>query len=82
MEASRNTSERDQLLGSAPTNDQDYDQRSRLLQGTERLGQASNRLDDAHRMALETEQMGIGTLSDLARQRRQLENARDGVKHF
>jgi vesicle transport through interaction with t-SNAREs protein 1 len=72
-------SERDQLLGSNAPNDLQQDQRSRLLHGTEKLSKTSNRLDEAHRMALETEQMGISTLGDLERQRRQLEDARDGV---
>jgi vesicle transport through interaction with t-SNAREs protein 1 len=55
------------------------DQRSRLLQGTQRLENASKRLEDAHRLALETETIGIGTLSDLHRQRQQIERTRDGV---
>jgi vesicle transport through interaction with t-SNAREs protein 1 len=80
MDFSKNgLSERDQLLGNTELNDQQQDQRSRLLHGTEKLSKTSNRLDEAHRMALETEQMGISTLGDLERQRRQLEDARDGV---
>ena len=39
----------------------------------------SNRLEEAHRMALETEQIGISTLGDLNRQRQQIEHARDGL---
>lgn len=56
------------------------DQRSRLLLGTQRLENASKRLDDAHRMALETEAIGIGTLGDLHRQRNQIERTRDGLQ--
>ena len=60
----------------------DQNQRSRLLQGTDRLENASRRLEDAHRMALETENIGIGTLGDLHRQRNQIERTRDGVRLF
>jgi vesicle transport through interaction with t-SNAREs protein 1 len=55
------------------------DQRSKLLQGTQRLENASKRLDDAQRMALETESIGISTLGDLHRQRQQIERTRDGL---
>ncbi|KAJ1334270.1 hypothetical protein BSLG_008105 [Batrachochytrium salamandrivorans] len=48
------------------------DQRGRLLQGTERLQNSSRRLEDARRIALETEQIGINTLSDLSSQREQI----------
>lgn len=74
-------SERDQLLGPTVTIDipSEQGQRSKLLQGTERLENASKRLDDAHRMALETESIGISTLGDLHRQRNQIERTRDGV---
>ncbi|KAK6097398.1 t-SNARE VTI1 [Batrachochytrium dendrobatidis] len=48
------------------------DQRGRLLQGTERLQNSSRRLEDARRIALETEQIGISTLSDLNSQREQI----------
>jgi vesicle transport through interaction with t-SNAREs protein 1 len=65
-------------LGSVAV-DMGGDQRSRLLQGTQRLENASKRLEDAHRLALETESIGIGTLSDLHRQRQQIERTRDGV---
>jgi vesicle transport through interaction with t-SNAREs protein 1 len=56
------------------------DQRSKLLQGTQRLENASKRLEGAHRLALETESIGIGTLSDLHRQRQQIERTRDGLQ--
>lgn len=67
-------SERDQLLGNSVTVDMpsDQGQRSRLLQGTDRLENASRRLDDAHRMALQTEEIGISTLGDLHRQGQQI----------
>jgi vesicle transport through interaction with t-SNAREs protein 1 len=55
------------------------DQRQRLLSGTERLGQSSRRLEDSHRLALETEGIGINILSTLKGQRETLIRARDTV---
>ncbi|KAI9477956.1 MAG: t-SNARE [Benjaminiella poitrasii] len=79
--------ERDQLLGgfNADSNEEgltDYDastmdQRQRLLSGTERLGQSSRRLEDSHRLALETEGIGINILSTLKGQRETMVRARD-----
>lgn len=57
------------------------DQRSRLLQGTERLQEGSRRLDDARRLALETESIGIATLEDLNRQRDQILRTRDTLSN-
>ena len=42
------------------------------MQGTERLQNSSRRLEDARRVALETEQIGISTLADLNTQREQI----------
>lgn len=81
-------SERDQLLGSQivilgshaiDIGHEETDQRSKLLQGTDRLENASKRLEGAQRLALETEAIGISTLGDLHRQRNQIERTRDGV---
>lgn len=55
------------------------DQRQRLLSGTERLGQSSRRLEDSHRLALETEGVGINILSTLKGQRETMVRARDTV---
>lgn len=55
------------------------DQRQRLLSGTERLGQSSRRLEDSHRLALETEGIGINILSTLKGQRETMVRARDTV---
>lgn len=74
------TSERDQLLGSTYV-DLPLDDRTRLLSGTQKLENASRKLEDAHRMALETEAIGVGTLEDLHRQREQIERTRDGVRN-
>ncbi|KAI8821766.1 uncharacterized protein EV422DRAFT_526866 [Fimicolochytrium jonesii] len=81
------TADRDALL-SRPSNNGSHvvdfeiassDQRSRLMNGTERLQQGSRRLEDARRLALETEAVGIATLDDLNRQREQIYRTRDGL---
>ncbi|KAI5115269.1 hypothetical protein M0805_001638 [Coniferiporia weirii] len=51
--------------------------RARLLSGTQLLEGGSRRLQDAQRIALETEDQGADILRDLRRQREQIENARD-----
>ena len=55
-------------------NDVQLDQRQQLLSGTERLGRSSDRLRESQRIALETEQVGAGTLADLHQQRNVIEN--------
>ncbi|GAA5967063.1 hypothetical protein JCM11641_000429 [Rhodosporidiobolus odoratus] len=52
-------------------------QRARLLSATDKLADGQRRLEDSHRMALETEQVGTGILSNLRTQRDTLEHARD-----
>lgn len=59
-----------------PTTDDQLEQRQQLLSGTERLGRSSNRLRESQRIALETEQIGAGTLGDLRTQREQIEHQR------
>lgn len=54
-------------------------QRQRLLQGTATLDDGSRRLEDSHRIALETEDLGADILRDLRGQREQIENSRDTV---
>ena len=54
-------------------------QRQRLLQGTATLEDGSRRLEDSHRIALETEDLGADILRDLRGQREQIENSRDTV---
>ncbi|KAL1933139.1 hypothetical protein VTP01DRAFT_8817 [Rhizomucor pusillus] len=75
-------SERDELLGDMASESVDFDastmdQRQRLLSGTERLGESSRRLQDSHRLALETEGIGINILSTLKGQRETMLRARD-----
>lgn len=57
-------------------NDAQVEQRQQLLSGTERLDRSSQRLQDSQRMALETEQIGAGTLADLHQQRQTIEHTR------
>ncbi|ORZ02982.1 t-SNARE [Syncephalastrum racemosum] len=76
------TTERDELLGDYGSSQSDLDastmdQRQRLLSGTERLGESSRRLEDSHRLALETEGIGINILSTLKGQRETMLRARD-----
>ncbi|KIR33300.1 vesicle transport through interaction with t-SNAREs 1 [Cryptococcus deuterogattii MMRL2647] len=54
-----------------------YSTRSRLLVGTQTLEDSTTRLDNAHRIALETEGVGSEILRNLRGQRDQLENTRD-----
>lgn len=54
-------------------------QRSRLLSATDKLTDGQRRLEDSHRVALETEDLGAGILRDLRGQRDTLEHTRDSV---
>ncbi|KAG0251452.1 hypothetical protein BG011_007606 [Mortierella polycephala] len=78
---SRSTSDRDELLGGASGGlDLDaasMDQRTRLLNGTDRLAESSRRLQDSHKIALETESLGAGILTDLRGQREQIIHSRN-----
>ncbi|KAJ1943093.1 Vesicle transport V-snare protein [Linderina macrospora] len=55
----------------------DSDQRTRLLTGNERLLRGSQRLQDSHRVAMETEAVGASILNDLRSQREQIVHTRD-----
>ncbi|KAG0043391.1 hypothetical protein BGZ83_011462 [Gryganskiella cystojenkinii] len=78
---SRSTSDRDELLGGISGGiDLDaasMDQRTRLLNGTDRLAESSRRLQDSHKVALETESLGAGILTDLRGQREQIIHTRN-----
>lgn len=54
-------------------------QRSRLLSATDKLSDGQRRLEDSHRVALETEVLGADILTNLRGQRDQLEHTRDTV---
>lgn len=75
------TNDRSKLFGARYTDNPDTDaqleQRQQLLSGTDRLNRSSNRLRESQRIALETEQIGAGTLGDLHRQREQITNTRE-----
>ncbi|KAI6034245.1 snare region anchored in the vesicle membrane C-terminus-domain-containing protein [Pisolithus microcarpus] len=63
-----------------PTSDEPYgstSDRTRLLAGTATLEDGTRRLQDSHRIALETEDQGAEILVNLRAQREQIENARD-----
>jgi len=53
--------------------------RTRLLAGTALLEDGTRRLQDSQRIALETEEQGADILTNLRRQREQIENSRDTV---
>lgn len=59
--------------------DQHLEQRQQLLSGTERLDRSSARLQESQRVALETEDVGRGTLADLHVQRETIEHTRSGL---
>ncbi|EJD04617.1 vesicle transport v-snare protein vti1 [Fomitiporia mediterranea MF3/22] len=65
----------DELPGGGISSD-----RTRLLKGTQLLEGGSQRLQDAHRVALETEDQGADILRDLRRQREQIENSRNTLQ--
>lgn len=76
---------RAELLGTfrgSPVSDDPYgtSDRSRLLSGTAVLEEGSRRLEDSHRIALETESQGADILRNLRGQREQIENSRNMVR--
>ncbi|KAJ3241564.1 hypothetical protein HDU81_000103 [Chytriomyces hyalinus] len=80
-------SDRDQLLGGSGGSGShlvdmegrggNNGDRSRMLQGTERLQEGSRKLEEAKRRALETEGVAIETLGSLNQQREQILRTRD-----
>jgi len=55
------------------------DQRTKLIAGTERLEAGKERLSNVHQIALETEEIGTATLSELQEQRETLLRARNQI---
>lgn len=49
------------------------------MRDTDQLSDGQRRLEESHRLALETEDTGAGILRDLRGQRDQLEHTRDNV---
>ncbi|CAN6469199.1 unnamed protein product [Victoria cruziana] len=68
---------RDELLeaGMADALMVSADQRSRLLQSTDRLNQSTERIKEGRRTMLETEELGVSILQDLHQQRQSLLHA-------
>ncbi|KAK7544122.1 t-SNARE [Phyllosticta citribraziliensis] len=62
-----------------PAHDDQLEQRQQLLTGTDRLERSSGRLRESQRIALETEDIGRNTLSDLAAQRETIEHTRGNL---
>ncbi|KAI9874144.1 MAG: hypothetical protein M1830_010140 [Pleopsidium flavum] len=61
------------------TTDDQLEQRQQLLSGTDRLDRSSQRLRESQRIALETEDIGRGTLADLHTQRETIQHTRAGL---
>jgi vesicle transport through interaction with t-SNAREs protein 1 len=59
--------------------DVQLEQRQQLLSGTDRLERSSARLQESQRIALETEDIGRGTLNDLHQQRETIEHTRSNL---
>lgn len=57
-----------------------HDQRGRLLMSTERLNQSGERIKESKRTLLETEELGVSILQDLASQRQTLLHAQNTVR--
>lgn len=57
-------------------------QRSQLLSATDKLTDGQRRLEESHRVALETEDLGAEILRDLRGQRDTLEHTRDSVSRL
>ncbi|XP_004299332.1 PREDICTED: vesicle transport v-SNARE 13-like [Fragaria vesca subsp. vesca] len=71
-------SARDELLESREADNYltaSNDQRGRLLMGTERINQSSDRIKASRRTVLETEELGVSILQDLHQQRQSLLHA-------
>ncbi|XP_024380635.1 vesicle transport v-SNARE 13 [Physcomitrium patens] len=72
---------RDDLLesGMADRANPTHDQRGRLLMSTERLNQSGERIKESKRTLLETEELGVSILQDLASQRQTLLHAQNNL---
>jgi len=66
--------------GDDPYADDAANQRTRLLAGTQSLNDSSRRLEDSHRIALETEDVGTDILRSLRVQREQIEHTRETLQ--
>lgn len=66
---------REELLG-----DDSADQRTRLLDNTERLERSSRKLDTGYRLAVETEHIGAEILNNLHSQRATIQHGRERLR--
>jgi len=57
----------------------ELDHRQKILSGTAKLDESTDRLTNAHRIAVSTEEIGTNVLGEMVGQRRQLEGIRDNV---
>jgi vesicle transport through interaction with t-SNAREs protein 1 len=69
----------DRYTDDPSSHDAQLEQRQQLLSGTDRLDRSSQRLRESQRIALETEDIGRGTLADLHTQRETIEHTRTGL---
>jgi len=70
---------RKELLAGEDTNNSE-DQRSRLLDNSERLERSNRRLDDGYKLCIETEDIGQDILNNLHRDRETMTQTRDRLR--
>ncbi|VDM51898.1 unnamed protein product [Angiostrongylus costaricensis] len=75
----RETADRDELLAYDEAVEMDQ-QEEQLIANTERLERSSRKLQDAYRMAVETEQIGTEVLGNLSSQRETINRARERMR--
>eukprot|EP01135_Chromosphaera_perkinsii_P011952 Nk52_evm5s2542 gene=Nk52_evmTU5s2542 len=56
------------------------DQRQRLLSNTDRLEDMGDHIGDSYKVAVETEEIGVGIISELQRQRETIQHSRGNVR--
>eukprot|EP00742_Colponemidia_sp_Colp-10_P003012 GILJ01003214.1.p1 GENE.GILJ01003214.1~~GILJ01003214.1.p1 ORF type:complete len:224 (+),score=27.01 GILJ01003214.1:1310-1981(+) len=75
---------REDLLGLGNRNKdsgvESSDPRTRLLDTTDRISQSNKRLEESHRLASQTEEVGVAIMSDLRVQRDTLNRARTNLR--
>jgi len=74
-----NETTRDDLMGRSDDFESE-EMQTQLIDNTERLERSSRKLQDGYRIAVETEQVGAGILSDLSTQRIVLSRTRERLK--
>lgn len=70
---------RNELLGGEDSQSSE-DQRTRLLDNTERLERTGNHLEEGYKICVETEQIGVDIMNNLQRDREVIERARDRTR--